>query len=128
MQIFVKTLTGKTITLEVESSDTIGKFKLDVNALQPKNAREQTRFEIQKLIHYINCNLQRMSRPRFRIRKVSPRTSSVSFSPASSSKMVAPSLTTTSRRSLLSIWSSVSVVESLSLLSRFLPANITRIR
>jgi hypothetical protein len=24
MQIFVKTLTGKTITLEVESSDTIG--------------------------------------------------------------------------------------------------------
>ena len=26
MQIFVKTLTGKTITLEVESSDTIGEL------------------------------------------------------------------------------------------------------
>ena len=26
MQIFVKTLTGKTITLEVESSDTIGEW------------------------------------------------------------------------------------------------------
>lgn len=26
MQIFVKTLTGKTITLEVESSDTIGEY------------------------------------------------------------------------------------------------------
>ncbi|KAF2658209.1 hypothetical protein K491DRAFT_690364 [Lophiostoma macrostomum CBS 122681] len=31
MQIFVKTLTGKTITLEVESSDTIG----TQNALHP---------------------------------------------------------------------------------------------
>eukprot|EP01047_Picozoa_sp_COSAG01_P099574 COSAG01_NODE_29564_length_634_cov_5.091589_1_plen_30_part_10 len=28
MQIFVKTLTGKTITLEVEGSDTIGGFAL----------------------------------------------------------------------------------------------------
>jgi ubiquitin len=28
MQIFVKTLTGKTITLEVESSDTIGKLSI----------------------------------------------------------------------------------------------------
>ena len=27
MQIFVKTLTGKTITLEVESSDTIGELR-----------------------------------------------------------------------------------------------------
>ena len=27
MQIFVKTLTGKTITLEVESSDTVDKIK-----------------------------------------------------------------------------------------------------
>uniref|UniRef100_A0ACD5U5G6 Uncharacterized protein n=1 Tax=Avena sativa TaxID=4498 RepID=A0ACD5U5G6_AVESA len=30
MQIFVKTLTGKTITLEVESSDTIDNVKADI--------------------------------------------------------------------------------------------------
>jgi large subunit ribosomal protein L40e len=30
MQIFVRTLTGKTITLEVESSDTIGDIKLQI--------------------------------------------------------------------------------------------------
>ena len=30
MQIFVKTLTGKTITLEVEPSDTIGKVKTKI--------------------------------------------------------------------------------------------------
>merc|ERR1711959_792761 len=30
MQIFVKTLTGKTITLEVESSDTIGNVKAKI--------------------------------------------------------------------------------------------------
>ena len=31
MQIFVKTLTGKTITLDVESSDTIENVKLKFN-------------------------------------------------------------------------------------------------
>jgi ubiquitin len=36
MQIFVKTLTGKTITLEVESSDTIGKLTSELNALKPR--------------------------------------------------------------------------------------------
>jgi len=30
MQIFVKTLTGKTITMEVESSDTIGNVKAKI--------------------------------------------------------------------------------------------------
>jgi ubiquitin len=30
MQIFVKTLTGKTITLEVESNDTIGSLKTKI--------------------------------------------------------------------------------------------------
>ena len=30
MQIFVKTLTGKTITLDVESSDTIGNIKTKI--------------------------------------------------------------------------------------------------
>jgi hypothetical protein len=52
MQIFVKTLTGKTITLEVESSDTIenvkqkiqdkeGEFSLPPLSLQPANVSEQ---------------------------------------------------------------------------------------
>ena len=37
MQIFVKTLTGKTITLEVEASDTIEnvKAKIQVNTVTP---------------------------------------------------------------------------------------------
>ena len=40
MQIFVKTLTGKTITLEVESSDTIDnvKAKIQVPRLRPASA------------------------------------------------------------------------------------------
>ena len=38
MQIFVKTLTGKTITLEVESSDTIDNVKSKIQgALQPSS-------------------------------------------------------------------------------------------
>ena len=38
MQIFVKSLTGKTITLEVESSDTIDmlKSKIQVRSANPK--------------------------------------------------------------------------------------------
>jgi ubiquitin len=35
MQIFVKTLTGKTITLEVESSDTIENVKSKIQASDP---------------------------------------------------------------------------------------------
>lgn len=34
MQIFVKTLTGKTITLEVESSDTIDNVKAKIQGLK----------------------------------------------------------------------------------------------
>ena len=30
MQIFVKTLTGKTITVEIESNDTIGSLKMKI--------------------------------------------------------------------------------------------------
>ncbi|KAF1836467.1 hypothetical protein BDW02DRAFT_238193 [Decorospora gaudefroyi] len=49
MQIFVKTLTGKTITLEVESSDTIGTHKqvpihaLESLAIQRTRARSISR-------------------------------------------------------------------------------------
>jgi ubiquitin len=35
MQIFVKTLTGKTITLEVESSDTIDNVKSKIRMFSP---------------------------------------------------------------------------------------------
>jgi ubiquitin len=38
MQIFVKTLTGKTITLEVESSDTIDNVKSKIQGTQPLQA------------------------------------------------------------------------------------------
>lgn len=42
MQIFVKTLTGKTITLEVESSDTIDNVKSKIQVgLESFHASEQ---------------------------------------------------------------------------------------
>lgn len=39
MQIFVKTLTGKTITLEVESSDTIDNVKSKIQGMLCSPAR-----------------------------------------------------------------------------------------
>ena len=41
MQIFVKTLTGKTITLEVESSDTIDNVKSKIQGLLLRNLNLQ---------------------------------------------------------------------------------------
>jgi ubiquitin len=40
MQIFVKTLTGKTITLEVESSDTIDNVKSKIQGMQSQKKKE----------------------------------------------------------------------------------------
>jgi len=39
MQIFVKTLTGKTITLEVEPSDSIDNVKQKIQVRRPLNCR-----------------------------------------------------------------------------------------
>uniref|UniRef100_A0A2K5ES28 Ubiquitin-ribosomal protein eL40 fusion protein n=1 Tax=Aotus nancymaae TaxID=37293 RepID=A0A2K5ES28_AOTNA len=58
MQIFVKTLTGKTITLEVESSDTIENVKCLIFAgKQMEGGRTLSDYNIQKefTLHLVLC-------------------------------------------------------------------------
>ena len=92
MQIFVKTLTGKTIALEVESSDTIVKAKI-----QDKEGKWLLPcFEFECPI--LNCAIP-----------VFPLTNSASSSLVNNSRTGALSLTIASRRSLPSISPFVSV-------------------
>ena len=98
MQIFVKTLTGKTITLEVEASDTIENVKAKIQVLH--------------MIFRFDFNIIY-----FRTKRVSHQTSNVLSSLVSNWKMAEPFRTITSRRNQPFTWFFAFVVVSLNHLS-----------
>src|SRR5689334_15809238 len=101
MQIFVKTLTGKTITLDVESSDSIENVKTKIQDKEVCSSIPAVQ-QPSSLSPFLSPSACVWSDAFVCLLRVFPRTSSVSSLPASSSRMAALSLTTTSRRSLLS--------------------------